>query len=241
MGSVYGSDTASIYHDFYRERGGKSYAAEAVRVAELVRERRPQATSLLDVACGTGSHLEHLTGEFAQVEGVELSEAMLDVARPLLPGVPLHQGDMRDFALGRRFDAVACLHSSIGYVGDEAALRRTLACLAEHLEPGGVLVVEPWWTPETFLDGHIAGDALTVGRRTISRVSHTVRVGDRTRMEVHWVVADRETGPRHAVEHHELTLFTPAQYEAAFAAAGCTVDYLRSAWTGPGIYVGVRS
>ncbi|GAB2898085.1 class I SAM-dependent methyltransferase [Streptomyces mayteni] len=240
MGSVYGSDTASVYHDFYRERNGKSYAAEARHVARLVRERRPGAASLLDVACGTGSHLETLVEEFERVAGLELSEAMLDVARPLLPGVPLHQGDMRDFDLGRRFDAVVCMHSSIGYVGDESALRRTLARLAAHLEPGGVLVIEPWWSPGTFLDRHVAGDVLTVGGQTISRVSHTVRTGDRTRMEVHWVVADPEHGPRHTVEAHVLTLFEPAEYLAAFEAAGCTVERLESDWSRLGLLVGVR-
>lgn len=241
MGSVYGSDTAGIYHDFYRERKGKDYAAEAADVTALVRARSPEASSLLDVACGSGSHLEYFVREFDHVEGVELSEAMLDVARPLLPGVPLHQGDMRDFSLDRRFDAVTCMHSSIGYVGDEARLRQTLACLADKLEPGGVLVVEPWWTPGSFLDRHVAGDALTVGDRTISRVSHTVRSGDTTRMEVHWVVADPANGPRHVVERHELTLFEREQYEDAFVRAGCTVEYLRPDETRPGLYLGVRS
>jgi dTDP-3-amino-3,4,6-trideoxy-alpha-D-glucopyranose N,N-dimethyltransferase len=237
---VYEADTASVYHDFYRERKSKDYAAEAAHLAALIRGSVPRASSLLDVACGSGSHLEHFVHEFDHVEGVELSEAMLAVARPLLPGVTLHQGDMRDFSLGRRFDAVTCLHSSIGYVGDEPRLRQAIACLAGHLEPGGVLVVEPWWTPGEFLDRYVAGDALKVGERTISRVSHTVRVGDKTRMAVHWVVADPANGPRHVVEHHELTLFEQSQYEDAFTAAGCDVEYVRTDWSRLGLYVGVR-
>jgi dTDP-3-amino-3,6-dideoxy-alpha-D-glucopyranose N,N-dimethyltransferase/dTDP-3-amino-3,4,6-trideoxy-alpha-D-glucopyranose N,N-dimethyltransferase len=237
---LYESETADVYHDFYRERKGKDYAAESAHLAALVRERMPEASSLLDAASGSGSHLEHFVHEFDHVEGLELSAAMLAVARPLLPGVRLHQGDMRDFSLDRRFSAVTCMFSSIGYVGDEARLRETLSCLARHLEPGGVLLVEAWWTPGEFLDRHVAGDTLTVGDRTISRVSHTVRVGDVSRMEVHWLVADPANGARHVVERHELTLFERAQYEDAFARAGCTVEYLRPDWSGPGLYVGVR-
>jgi dTDP-3-amino-3,4,6-trideoxy-alpha-D-glucopyranose N,N-dimethyltransferase len=238
---LYGSDTASVYHDFYRERKGKDYAAEAAQLAGLVRDRRPGASSLLDVACGSGSHLEHFVHEFGHVEGLELSADMIAVARPLLPGVALHQGDMRDFALGRRFDAVTCLYSSIGYMADEATLRGTIARFAGHLEPGGVLLVEPWWTPEEFLDRHVAGDVLTVGGRTIARVSHTVRHGDKTRMAVHWTVADAADGPRHVAETHEMSLFTQDQYEDAFAAAGCSVERLRPGWSGPGLLVGVRA
>ncbi len=237
---MYEADTASVYHDFYRERKGKDYAAEAAQLAALVRERMPQASSLLDVACGSGSHLEHFVHEFAHVEGVELSEAMLAVARPLLPGVALHRGDMRDFSLGRRFSAVTCMYSSIGYTEHEAGLRRTIACFARHLEPGGVLLVEAWWTPGELLDRYVAGDTVTVGDRTISRVSHTVDLGDRSRMEVHWVVADPANGARHVVERHELALFERAQYEAAFDHAGFDVEYLRPEWSGPGLYVGVR-
>ena len=238
--SVYKSDSASVYHDFYRERKGKDYSAEAAHLAELVRERVPRASSLLDVACGSGSHLEHFVHKFDHVEGLELSEAMLAVARPLLPGVALHQGDMCNFALMRRFDAVTCLHSSIGYVGEESRLRQAIACLANHLNPGGILVVEPWWTPREFLDRYVAGDVLKVGERTISRVSHTVRSGNRTRMEVHWVVADPANGARHVIEHHELALFEQTQYEDAFITAGCDVEYIRTEWSALGIYVGVR-
>lgn len=237
---LYQSDAASVYHDFYRTRKGKDYATEAAHLAALVRERKPDATSLLDVACGSGSHLEHLVHEFEHVEGLELSEAMLEVARPLLPGVPLHQGDMRDFSLDRRFSAVTCMYSSIGYVGTEDVLKQTLACFARHLEPGGVLLVEPWWTPGEFLDRHIAGDVLKVGHRTISRVAHVVRDGGVSRTEIHWVVAEPDTGIRHVVERHELALFEREQYEEAFRYAGCEVEYLRPDWSGPGLFVGVR-
>jgi len=36
----------------------KDYAKEAHLLIDLVRQRRPDAASLLDVACGTGKHLE---------------------------------------------------------------------------------------------------------------------------------------------------------------------------------------
>jgi ubiquinone/menaquinone biosynthesis C-methylase UbiE len=52
----------------------KDYGAEARAVEALVDELAPHARSLLDVACGTGRHLEHLAGRFA-VEGADASRA----------------------------------------------------------------------------------------------------------------------------------------------------------------------
>jgi ubiquinone/menaquinone biosynthesis C-methylase UbiE len=47
------------------------------------------AGSLLDVACGTGKHLEQLM-RWYQVEGLDLDDGLLAIARERLPGVPLH-------------------------------------------------------------------------------------------------------------------------------------------------------
>lgn len=152
----------------------------------------------------------------------------------------MFQGDMRDFALGRRFDVVTCMFSSIGHLADGPELDRALAAYAAHLSPGGVVVVEPWWFPETFLDGYVAGDVVRDGDLTISRVSHSVRAGDVTRIEIHWIVASAVDGPHHHVENYEITLFEKEQYEHAFTAAGCTVDYLAGGPSGRGLFIGVR-
>jgi SAM-dependent methyltransferase len=103
--------SAAWYDRFYAT---KDYAAEARQVTALIHQHNPPARTLLDVACGTGRHLEHLRETFA-CHGVDLDPALLEFARQRLPGIPLTHGDMTDFDLGRRFDAVTCLFSSIGY------------------------------------------------------------------------------------------------------------------------------
>lgn len=235
---MYEGTFAELYDRFYRGRG-KDYAAEAAHLSQLVRDRLPTASSLLDVACGTGAHLRHLAGHFDDVAGLELSAAMIELARPQLDGIPVWQGDMRDFSLDREFDTVTCMFSSIGHLRDPAELEQALMSFTRHLSPGGVVVVEPWWFPETFLDGYVAGDVVHDGDLTISRVSHSVRADGVTRMEIHWVVADAVNGPRHHVEHYEITLFERQQYERAFAAAGCAVQYLEGGPSGRGLFVGV--
>jgi SAM-dependent methyltransferase len=237
-GEPYGPAFARAYDLTYRLRG-KDYAAEAALVARVARERRPGATALLDVACGTGEHLAHLRACFPAVAGLDGSAAMLEVARAKLPGVPFVRGDMRDFDLELRFDVVTCLFSAIGYLASVGELRAAVGAMARHLVPGGVLVVEPLWRPDQFLDGHVSAEVLEHDGRTLSRVSHSSRAGRTARMEIHYLVAEA-TGVRHFAETHLNTLFTQDEYLDAVAAAGCVAEFLPDGPTGRGLLVGVH-
>ncbi len=114
------AESAEMYDLFYE---WKDYPAEVARLDALIRQRHSSARTLLDVACGTGRHLELLANRYA-VEGLDIEPRLLEVARRRLPGVPLHLADMRSFDLGRSFDVVTCLFSSIGYVRSIRGLQR---------------------------------------------------------------------------------------------------------------------
>jgi ubiquinone/menaquinone biosynthesis C-methylase UbiE len=235
---LYGYDMANIYDLIYSGRG-KDYSAESADVAQLVQQRKPDASSMLDVACGTGSHMVFLKEYFDTVEGVELSEHMIANAKSRIPDMPVHQGDMRDFMLDHTYDAVVCMFSSIGYLRSATELDCTLISLARHLTPGGVVVIEPWHFPEAFIEGYIADDLVKSDGLVVARVSHSARHGDHVPINVHYVVADRESGIQHFTDVHEMTLFTRKQYEAAFERAGCTVEYVKDKRFGCGLFVGV--
>lgn len=233
---MYGDELASVYDQVYVARG-KDHAAEVDLVLRLAAARCPRPGSLLDVACGTGLHLAAAAARVPDIAGVELSDAMLVAARRRLPDASLVRGDMRDFALGRRFDVVTCMFSSIGYMRDQAELDAAVGAMARHLEPSGVLVVEPWWFPEDYLPGYVAGDVSTVDGRTVARVSHSSLDGGCSVLEVHVTVADVQ-GARHFVDRHRVTLFRREQYEAAYAAAGLAVHWHPGPPSGRGLLVG---
>ncbi|MFE1947680.1 class I SAM-dependent methyltransferase [Streptomyces massasporeus] len=235
---AYGPQLAEIYELVYAARG-KDYAAESAEVTALVRDRRPDASSLLDVACGTGGHLTFFQEHFATVEGLELSEPMIAQAAGRLPGIPVHPGDMRDFTLGRRYDAVSLMFSSIGYTRSVDELESTLASLARHLTPGGVIVLEPWYFPEAFLPGYIADDLVRTEDRVTVRVSHSQRHGDEVPIVVHYIDARKEAGIRHFTDVHRMRLFTREQYETAFEKVGCSVEYVAPGRFSCGLFAGV--
>jgi trans-aconitate methyltransferase len=213
-------DRATAYELIYAVAAGKDYRREASEVADLVRQRHPLASSLLDVACGTGLHLSHLRNHFAHVEGLELASPMREAAAARLDGVAVHAGDMRDFQLGRTFSAVTCLFSAIGYVASVRELRQTLDRFAAHLEPGGVLVLEPWFTPEQWSSGPVDVGTAIDGDRHLTRMCVSHRTGAASTLTMHYLLVEAATRIRHWTEEHTLTLFTDAQYRRAIGRAG---------------------
>src|SRR5690606_35372446 len=139
------AEAAEFYDLLYQ--GEKDYAAEAGLLSRLIRERAPGAATLLDVGCGTGSHARALIDAGFRVDGIDLEPAFIDLARAKCPEGTFHVGDMTALDLPGRYDVVTCLFSAIGYVESETALRQAIAGMRRHLNPGGVLIVDPWFEP----------------------------------------------------------------------------------------------
>ena len=216
----------------------KNYQGDAVKLHALIEERNPGARTLLDVACGTGQHLEHLKERY-QVEGVDLDPEMVRIARELLPRLPIHEGDMMEFDLGKKFDVVTCLFSSIGYVGTVEKLDRAVATMSRHIAPGGVLIVEPWVTPETFEPGRpsakfVDEPDLKIARMDVPRVEGRLSV-----IDFRYLVGTPE-GIEDFTEHHELALFTHDEYVDAFRKANLEVEHDPEGLMGRGLYIGAR-
>jgi SAM-dependent methyltransferase len=211
--------SARIYDLLYGESGIKDYAAEAADLHEIINEACPSARTLLDVACGTGAHLAHLR-DWYSVEGADVSPAMLEIASGRLPGVPLHLCDMRKLDLGRRFDVVTCLFSSIGYIFEPSELQPAVARLAAHVAPGGVLIVEGWVRPDKWNDTYRgAPDVASNEEMMVVRLSFSRRVGNVTDLDMHHLVRT-ESGIEYFVEEHRLALTPTEEYVAALEAAG---------------------
>jgi SAM-dependent methyltransferase len=230
-------DKSAHLYDLVYEKGlGKDYAAEADLIVSLA----PTARTLLDVACGTGRHLQDLSTRF-ECEGIDLDEGMLAIAKQRCPAVPLHVGDMTEFDLGRTFDVVICLFSSISYTRTEDRLRAAVASMASHVAPGGSLVVEPWLTPEMITPGHVGLLTATDDVVTVARMSQIEVDGQAGTIHMHYLVGTAD-GIERFDEHHEVCQFTWDQYRAAFEDAGLetTIDEIGGPM-GRGLIVGRRA
>ena len=230
------SKQAYIYDAIYSHQ---DYAGQAQRVHEHIQaNKRSPGNRLLDVACGTGMHLEHWREDY-EVAGLDISEEMLAVARERLPNVPLHAADMADFSLGTRFDAVTCLFSSIGHMLSEDLLRQAIATMAGHLEPGGVLIVEGWLTPEAWIEGHLHLDQVDLPSLKIARMSLSRSEGHVSILDMHHLVGTPE-GTEYFVEALRASMFTVQQYIESFQAAGLDVEHDPEGLRGRSLYVAVK-
>ena len=106
---------------------------------------------------------------------------------------------------------------------------------------GVVMVIEPWFTEDTFLPGtaHMTtydGDDVKIARLNVSR-----RRGNVSIMDFHYLVAEKGKEVRHFVDRHELGLFSMAETLAIMKDAGLRARYLKNGFMrGRGVYVGVK-
>ncbi len=229
------SESAELYDLIYRQF--KDYRAESARVAELLASHSPNARSLLDVACGTGEHAHYLQEAGFAVDGVDLESAFVELAGRKNPQGRYVCQDMADLDLGRTYDAVLCLFSSIGYVRTEGRLRRTLRRFADHVADGGTVLVEPWFQPGEMEDGYFAMHTAETEDLKVCRMARTTLSEGISRVEFEYLVGRRE-GLERRSEIHELGLFTREQMELAFHDADLEVDHDPEGLCGRGLYIG---
>lgn len=215
------------------------YDKSAAYLVENIRLRAPQASTLLEVACGTGRYLE-LLGKHFEVEGLDLSREMLAKARERVPDVQLHDANMMAFDLGRHFDVVCCLFRSIAYAQNTGNLAMTVQAMADHLAAGGLLMIEPFFTPRTYWVDRITlneykGEDLKIAWMYVSEKTEAGAC-----LRINYLVGT-PAGVEHFVETHHLGLFSREDFEHAFAAAGLSLEYEPAGPTGVGMYFGRKA
>ena len=139
---------------------GKFYDAvmgDRVRAAEhlqkLIRAAKPNATSVLELGCGTGSMLSHLQHHY-EVSGLDTSSRMLSIARRKVPQARLFRQDMVYLHIDGRFDVICCVFDSINHVRRFSDWKRVFAGVRRHLSPGGCFIFDI--NTERKLERHIA-------------------------------------------------------------------------------------
>lgn len=224
---------ADYYDLLYSE---KNYEREAHLLRDIITARRPGAQLVLDLACGTGRHDEHLS-RYYEVDGLDIHAGYIGKARARNSRGRYEVGDMREFSLDRLYDVVLCLFSSIAYVQTLDGVRQVLSCAGKHLADGGLVVVEPFFVPEVWHVGtvhalQVERDGLSLCRMCESGAEGAVSIG-----LCQYLVGDGGR-VRHFKEEHRMGLFSKREMGEAFAAAGLEVEYDERGLIGRGLYIG---
>ncbi|MGD9722283.1 MAG: class I SAM-dependent methyltransferase [Pirellulales bacterium] len=156
---------------------------------------------VLDVACGTGRILLPCLQAGVDVEGLDLFEPMLATLRakaaPLGLSPLLHQADMSEFALPRRYALVMIPFNAFIHNMTQQAQIRCLTLCREHLLPGGLLAFDTFF-PSLEIVGAAQDTRVLEGEFPHPETGRPMRLYDTRRF-------DRVAQVQHSLNEIELT------------------------------------
>jgi 2-polyprenyl-3-methyl-5-hydroxy-6-metoxy-1,4-benzoquinol methylase len=102
-------------------------------------ETVPAGGTVLDLGCGMGEPMAaFLVGRGLRVTGVDPSPELINLARSRMPEQEWIVADMRDLALGRRFDAILAWDSLFHLTRDDQ--RQMFSIFDSHTSPDAMLM-----------------------------------------------------------------------------------------------------
>ena len=128
------------------------YAQEAAVYRDILEANADTPIErILELGSGGGNNASHLKAHY-RMTLVDLSPAMIEVSKSLNPECDHVVGDMRSVRLDKTFDAVF-VHDAVDYLTTVDELTATMATVAAHCRPGGVVLFVPDFVTETFHPG----------------------------------------------------------------------------------------
>lgn len=211
--------TADVYDAVYQR---KDYRAESAKICELVERfgavnrNRNRTKRLLDVACGTGRHIECLKQNF-DTYGLDQDIEFLESARNRNPDVLFCCADMKNFSLGISFDVIICFGSALVCVESLESLQLAVACFSKHLAPGGLLIIEPWLSESEIVNGQIDVRHEKTDKFSVTRMYSVQKTGRVAEVQFHYLVGNTATAEISYVrEIRRLAMFTKDDYRQCF-------------------------
>lgn len=129
-----------LFSKHYDEIMGNRYE-NAAELQKLINKYHPRAKIILELACGTGSILQHFTKQYS-VYGLDISSGMLSLARKKVPAGKFSQQDMTKFKLNQKFDVILCVYDSINHLLKFSEWQKVFKQAYEHLNKEGVLIFD---------------------------------------------------------------------------------------------------
>ncbi|MBN2401578.1 MAG: class I SAM-dependent methyltransferase [Spirochaetes bacterium] len=135
------SDLAEYYYTIEKEN--RNIDSDIRMIITLLKEIKDP--SLLDIGCGTGEHIEKLSGFHIDCTGIDSSSSMLKIAKIRFPNAGVFiNNDMRSFDFREKFDMVISLFGSFDYMINDSDVNAVLGNTWKALKPGGIGLFEIW-------------------------------------------------------------------------------------------------
>jgi ubiquinone/menaquinone biosynthesis C-methylase UbiE len=228
--------SAEIYDLVY---SFKDYQKESEEIKRMLLSKRAAVKSILDIGCGTAEHHKYLKGDF-DIDGIDLNEKFISIAQQKNPHGTYTVANMTSFDLNKKYDAIICLFSSIGYLKTINEIEDALQSFSRHLNDKGIVIIEPWFTPKTYSGSHIGITPYDGNDIKICRVTHGHVENNFSILNFQYLLATVKEGIRHFEERHELRLTTKEEMLGAFNTAGFHAEFEERGLIGRGMYFGEK-
>ena len=211
---------AQYYNDIYFKED--TYEKESKIILSLIKKHKESdGNNLLDVACGTGTHIKFFARKY-KVYGLDYSKEMLMIARKKYPDAEFFRRNMVDFHLKLTFDVILCLYGSIGLVQTVGDLNKTLKNFSNHLKPGGILVLVPWSNTKDFKE-KIVTDMVKNPDIRIVRMENVQKLGlYKVKITSHYLIG-KNRKIKHLIGEYNIGLFSKQQYRESIQKAGLKI------------------
>lgn len=103
-------------------------------------------SSILDLACGTGTFATMCKLKGYDVSGLDLSESIIEIANEKKKinrlDIPFYVEDMTNFNLNRKFDIITCFFDSVNFLKDIKQINKMFDCVYKHLNNNGLFIFD---------------------------------------------------------------------------------------------------
>ncbi len=173
--------------------------------------------------------------------GIDLHESMLKAARKKMKDVTFKQAEMELFHFSKRFDVITCLYGGISYVLSVRSLKETLNNFVRHLKPGGVIIIEPYFTDKQFKPNRPTLSTIEHKNIRIARVSLSRRKRKLASRKMIMTILEKDKGVFSFEDERDVALFSAEQILTCMKCVGLKATCIKNGITSEfDLYVGAK-
>jgi len=109
-------------------------------IVKILKQLKIKPKTILEVACGTGKLTEIFHKNHWVIEGLDLSNGMLNIAKK--KGLKVYQGNMINFKLDKKYDLILNIFDSLNYIQNLSDLQKCFITANKHLEKNGLFIFD---------------------------------------------------------------------------------------------------
>ena len=157
--------------------GRMDYEGQVRFILQMFKRHKMRPGLIYDVACGSGRHSRLLIDKGYKVEGVDLHEGMLGLAKKRIKGFKVYRQDMRTLRMKERADCIITMFSAINHLKSHEELKKTLRAYYANLNKGGMVIMDTMHTIDNWGDEYANARFMKNGNMILSKFDRSLKLG----------------------------------------------------------------